>query len=63
METAPKVERRSKGKALQRDSVATYNKFKEFEGKHYTGRTVGRRHKWYYDKGEWKESDSGQVGV
>src|SRR5207244_2674106 len=29
--------------------------FKEFEGKRYTGMKIGRSHKWYYDKGEWKE--------
>jgi hypothetical protein len=33
----------------------TYNELKEFEGKQYTGMKVGRSHKWYYDKGEWKE--------
>jgi hypothetical protein len=33
----------------------SYNKFKTFEGKQYTGMKVGRSHKWYYDKGEWKE--------
>ncbi len=26
-----------------------------FEGKKYTGMMVGRTHKWYYNKGEWKE--------
>ena len=35
----------------------SYNKFKEFEGKQYTGMKVGRTHKWYYDKGEWKEKN------
>lgn len=34
---------------------ASYNMFKKFEGKGYTGMKVGRSHKWYYDKGEWKE--------
>ena len=34
---------------------ASYNKFKEFAGKQYTGMKVGRSHKWYYDKGEWKD--------
>jgi hypothetical protein len=34
----------------------TYNEFKEFEGKKYTGMKVGRSHKWYYDEGEWKET-------
>ena len=33
----------------------SYNQFKEFQGKKYTGKRVGRTHKWYYDKGEWKE--------
>src|SRR5215212_2091069 len=28
---------------------------KNFKGKNYTGMRVGRTHKWYYDKGEWKE--------
>jgi hypothetical protein len=33
----------------------TYNQLKEFGGKQYTGMKVGGSHKWYYDKGEWKE--------
>ena len=33
----------------------SYNKYKEFEGQKYTGMKVGGSHKWYYDKGEWKE--------
>jgi hypothetical protein len=28
---------------------------KQFEGKKYMGMKVGGTHKWYYDKGEWKE--------
>lgn len=39
----------------EKDITATYNEFKEFEGKKYTGMKIGRAHKWYYDKGEWKE--------
>jgi hypothetical protein len=39
----------------KKDIPKTYNEFKEFEGKQYTGMKVGRSHKWYYDKGEWKE--------
>ncbi len=40
----------------KKDTIpASYNKFKKFEGKQYTGMQVGRSHKWYYDKGEWKE--------
>jgi hypothetical protein len=37
------------------DAAKTYNEFKTFGGKQYTGMKVGRSHKWYYDKGEWKE--------
>ncbi len=38
-----------------RDISKSYNEFKRFEGKQYTGMKVGGSHKWYYDKGEWKE--------
>lgn len=37
------------------DPGVSYNEFKEFEGRKYTGMKIGRSHKWYYDKGEWKE--------
>src|SRR2546421_11535797 len=32
-----------------------YDKFKEHEGKRYTGMKVGRGHKWRYDAGDWTE--------
>jgi hypothetical protein len=44
-----------KKNAVKNDISKSYNQFKEFEGKKYTGMKVGRTHKWYYDKGEWKE--------
>jgi len=34
----------------------SYNAFKEFEGKRYTGMAIGRSHKWNYDKGVWRET-------
>src|SRR6266436_406908 len=37
------------------DLAVSYNEFKEHEGQRYTGMKIGRSHKWYYDKGEWKE--------
>jgi hypothetical protein len=40
---------------LEEDAAKTYNEFKVFEGKKYTGMRVGGRHKWYYEKGEWNE--------
>jgi hypothetical protein len=36
--------------------VAGYNRFKQFEGRRYTGVTIGRGHTWHYDKGTWKET-------
>jgi len=35
--------------------AASYNAYKEYHGQQYTGMKIGRRHKWYYDKGEWHE--------
>jgi hypothetical protein len=43
-------------KEAEKDLSKTYNEYKEFEGQQYTGMKVGRSHKWYYDKGEWKET-------
>lgn len=40
---------------VKKDLGKSYNEFKTFDGKKYTGMKVGRSHKWYYDKGEWKE--------
>src|SRR5439155_10017417 len=53
---APKHDGRAKKKkASPKDAAASYDQFKEFEGRRYTGMKIGRSHKWYYDKGEWKE--------
>jgi hypothetical protein len=35
--------------------MASYDQFKEFRGKRYTGMAVGRSHTWKYDAGNWKE--------
>lgn len=40
----------------KKDVASTYNRFKEFGGQEYTGMTVGRSHKWYYDRGEWHDT-------
>jgi hypothetical protein len=45
-----------KKRAAKKDVAASYNTFKEFGGKAYTGMGVGRSHKWYYDKGEWHDT-------
>ena len=38
------------------DIAETYNAFKEFEGRRYTGMKIGRSHHWRYDQGEWTET-------
>jgi hypothetical protein len=39
----------------KKDIADSYNKVKMHDGQQYTGMAIGRSHKWYYDKGEWKE--------
>ena len=51
---ATKISKKTQEK-LDSSLAETYNKFKEFEGKRYTGVKIGRGHKWYYDQGIWKE--------
>lgn len=46
---------KDKKQVVQEDLAKTYNEFKVFEGKRYTGMKVGGRHKWYYETGEWNE--------
>jgi hypothetical protein len=53
---AKKATKKKAAKKVEKDHAESYNKFKEFEGQQYTGMKVGRSHKWYYDKGEWKET-------
>jgi hypothetical protein len=40
---------------MKSDPAVSYNEFKTYEGRRYTGMKIGRSHKWYYDPGEWKE--------
>jgi hypothetical protein len=40
---------------IDKNNLNSYNEFKEYKGKKYTGMKVGRSHKWYYEKGVWKE--------
>src|SRR5688500_11227156 len=47
--------KRTTKKSGESDPGVSYDEFKTHEGRRYTGMKVGRSHKWYYDKGEWKE--------
>jgi hypothetical protein len=55
MPTATATRRKSEAKENKDQLDKTYNEFKEFEGQVYTGAKIGRRQKWYYDEGEWRE--------
>lgn len=32
-----------------------FNRFKQYQGKSYTGMRIGGTHKWHYEQGEWRE--------
>jgi hypothetical protein len=46
------AKRNTSGKAVK-NTAESYNAFKIFQGKQYTGMAVGRSHKWHYDPGVW----------
>jgi hypothetical protein len=52
---AKKPNGKAKGKTPEKDIAASYNRYKKFGGKQYTGMTIGRTHHWYYDRSDWKE--------
>jgi hypothetical protein len=39
-----------------REGGVSYDAFKEYEGRRYTGMRIGRGHTWKYDPGNWKET-------
>jgi hypothetical protein len=53
---AAKSTKRTRVSASKSDPGVSYDEFKEYEGRKYTGMKVGRSHKWYYDQGEWRET-------
>ncbi len=56
MKTVTRIGKKQKNEEIEKGLASTYNEFKEFEGKRYTGMKIGRSHKWQYDPGEWKET-------
>ena len=36
-------------------AARSYDRFKEFQGRRYTGMAIGRGHKWSYEAGDWTE--------
>jgi hypothetical protein len=48
--------RKAKKKAATKKNIAgSYNAYKFYNGKQYTGMAIGRRHNWNYDAGVWTE--------
>jgi hypothetical protein len=41
--------------AAKKNVAFSYNRYKIFHGKQYTGMAVGRGHKWNYDPGVWTD--------
>lgn len=53
--TTKKRSKKKESEALKKDTAASYNQYKMFEGSQYTGVKIGRGHKWYYDEGVWRD--------
>jgi len=53
---ATSARRKAAAKSSKKNVADSFNRYKEFEGKQYTGMQIGRGHKWYYDKGEWHDT-------
>jgi hypothetical protein len=47
--------KKANGSGRRPSPKGSYDRFKEFEGRRYTGMAVGRRHNWRYDAGPWVE--------
>ena len=63
METKTKASKKTEGakkdevkNTVAKDLSASYNRYKKFGGKQYTGVQIGRGHHWHYDEGDWKET-------
>ena len=53
MKTA--IRRSIRKKRTPKKTISSYETIKDYKGKQYVGMQIGRSHKWYYDKGEWKD--------
>lgn len=51
---APRKTSKAK-KEIKKNIAESYNRYKKFGNTQYTGVKIGQGHKWYYDKGVWKD--------
>lgn len=54
--TPVKAAKKKKQAKNGKDLSESFNRFKTFNGKLYTGVQIGRGHHWHYDQGDWKET-------
>jgi hypothetical protein len=52
---AAKRKKSQRGKKTAK-KTGSYDAFKEYKSRKYTGMKIGRSHHWHYDKGDWKET-------
>lgn len=50
-----KAKKAVKKNGMKKNIAASYNVYKVYGEKQYTGMRVGGSHKWYYDKGVWRD--------
>jgi hypothetical protein len=41
--------------ANAKQKIQAYDRFKQYQGKAYSGMRVGATHRWHYEQGEWRE--------
>src|SRR4051812_32934101 len=51
----PAKKKAAKKTTGKKDIAASYNSYKFYNGKQYTGMKVGRGITWHYDEGVWKD--------
>src|SRR3954464_5278369 len=54
--TNAKPKKTATAKKKKSATKGSYDQYKKFGDRQYTGMMVGRSHSWHYDKGDWKET-------
>ena len=54
--TKTTAKRADKKAAKKKDVAASYEAYKNYKGRQYTGMAIGHSHKWNYDAGVWRET-------
>ena len=46
----------TKNRPSEKEVAKSYNRYKTYGKTQYTGMSIGRSHKWYYDQGAWRDT-------